>query len=237
MKSIDHQPSPTRLEHALGNPLLAADIPTVHKFNTSVSGLEIPLRKVKASIPKATEHALELVKTVWDRLEAAPVPGIHLEVGAGAEGASDTMFMREYFGIGFYSSEAPFVSVDGVAEPVESGSDYMNDVIQEGIQESFAELNAEMERQGRSDAIQYRIGSGNDLAAAGIEAESVAELYVANLFLACSLSNQEMYRMLEEFHRVMQPGAHLVIQENSGQLLSALRKGRADDLHPTKSRG
>lgn len=121
MKSIDHQPSPTRLEHALGNPLLAADIPTVHKFNTSVSGLEIPLRKVKASIPKATEHALELVKTVWDRLEAAPVPGIHLEVGAGAEGASDTMFMREYFGIGFYSSEAPFVSVDGVAEPVESG--------------------------------------------------------------------------------------------------------------------
>lgn len=97
MKSIDHQPSPTKLEHALRNPLLAADIPTVHKFNTSVSGLKIPLRKVEARIPMATEHARQLVNLAWDRLEAAPAPGIHLEVGAGAEGASDTMFYARIF--------------------------------------------------------------------------------------------------------------------------------------------
>lgn len=238
MKSFERQSAPNPLEHALNNPLLTdtPNLSEVDRFNVSAFGSKVNPRKVDSHISKATNRAEQLVSAMWDRLEGPPAPGIHLEVGAGVEGPSPDMFIREFAGPA-YSKTAPYIAVDGGAEHVTSGSLYMDETMQEAIQSRYAEFNQEMAEQGRSEAIQYRVGSGNNLQEAGIEAGGVAELYAANLLLACSLSNQEMYTMLQQFHAVMQPGAHLMIREHFKKPSTVLKGTRATDLHPTNSRG
>lgn len=237
--SIDKPPSGDAFYNALNNPLLTQteNLPPIDRFNISAYGSKVEPRKLNPrSIAKANERGAHLVDRAQDIFESSPQQGIHLEVGLGENlrGKALGWQMRIRLDEGHhYTADAPYIAVDGGAPVLGTDDYYTYPSQQKQTRDFFERANREMAEQGLSEAYQYRIGDGNDLAAAGIEDETVVELYTENVLF--TMTNQEMHRMLTEFYRVMAPGGVLVIREyyHPVRLHSEQREG---DLLPD-SRG
>lgn len=217
MKSIDRQPSGDTFQNALSNPLLSqtGHLPPIDRFNISAFNSETKPYKLKPkNIIEANERGASLVARAHHILESPPQPGIHLEVGLGEDSQSNITGTQMHLRIseGYpYTAEAPYIAVDGGATVPDYEDRYRQPSHQEIVRNFFERTNREMAKQGLSDVYQYRVGDGNNLAAAGIEDESVVELCAENLLF--TMTNQEIHRMLREFHRVMMPGGLLAIRE------------------------